>query len=65
MASLGVAVVLWPALSQLVPFGQRILPVHQLQVLAIMSYARHVVGLAFLFVAVFYLSKTKPAERVV
>ena len=66
-AWLGVAGVVWPLLSQPLQYGQRVLidrvgsgPFATLgQLLLTLAYAREAVGLALLFIAVFFLSKTK------
>ena len=64
---LGVAVVVWPLLSSLLQYGQR-LYIHRFgsgpfytigELVTTITYAQQFVGLALLFTAVFYLSKTK------
>jgi hypothetical protein len=64
---LGVAVVVWPLLSSLLQYGQRLF-VHRFgsgrfytmgEFVTTITYARQFVGLALLFTAVFYLSKTR------
>jgi hypothetical protein len=64
---LGVAVIVWPLLSSPLQYGQRLLidrvgggPFYTIGELVVtITYARQIVGLALLFTAVFYLSKTK------
>jgi hypothetical protein len=63
-AWLGVAVVVWPLLSSLLErlFVQRVGsgPFYTTgELVVFIAYARQIVGLALLFTAVFYLSKTK------
>ena len=64
---LGVAVVVWPRLSSLLGYGQRLF-VHRFgsgpfysigELIVVLIYARQIIGLALLFTAVFYLSKSK------
>ena len=64
---LGVAVIVWPLLSSLLGYGQRLF-VHRVgsgpsytigELVVVIIYARQIIGLALLFTAVFYLSKTK------
>jgi hypothetical protein len=64
---LGMAVVVWPLLSSLLGYGQRLFvqrvgtgPFYTIgELVVIVTYARQIIGLALLFTAVFYLSKTK------
>jgi len=57
---LGAAVVVWPVLNRLVEIGQRIIARHAGGVTVVtIAYARGIVGLALLLVAVSYLSRTK------
>ena len=64
---LGMAVIVWPLLSSLLQYGQR-LYIHRFgsgpfytigEFVTTITYAHQFVGLALLFTAVFYLSKTK------
>jgi hypothetical protein len=66
-AWLGVAVVVWPLLSSLLGYGQRLF-VHRFgsgpfytvgDLVMIITYVQQIVRLALLFTAVFYLSKTQ------
>jgi hypothetical protein len=66
-AWLGMAVVVWPLLSSLLQYGQRLF-IHRFgsgpfyttgDLVVIIFYARQIIGLTLLFTAVFYLSKTK------
>lgn len=61
------AVVVWPLLSSLLGYGQRLL-IHRVgsgpfytigELIVIITYARQIIGPALLFTAVFCLSKTK------
>jgi hypothetical protein len=61
------AVVVWPLLSSLLGYGQRLFirrvgsgPFYTIgELVVIITYARQIIGLALLFTAVFYLSRTK------
>jgi hypothetical protein len=64
---LGMAVIVWPLLSSLLGYGQRLFiqrvgsgPFYTIGELVVtIMYGRQIIGLALLFTAVFYLSKTK------
>jgi hypothetical protein len=64
---LGVAVVVWPLLSAVLGYGQRLFirrfgggPFYTIGELDVfIAYARQIISLALLITAVFYLSKTK------
>jgi hypothetical protein len=64
---LGAAVIVWPLLGSLLGYGQRLF-IHRFgggpfytigELVVAIMYARQIIGLALLFTAVFYLSKTK------
>jgi len=64
---LGLAVIVWPLLSSLLGYGERLF-IHRVgsgpfyttgDLVVVITFARQIIGLALLFTAVFYLSKTK------